>query len=131
MTDIVFPNLRVVVIEDEDYTRRIIIRSLRQLGVVKVHEARDGGEGLKVVATVRPNIVLCDIHMEPIDGMKFLEDLRQLPIPAIASIPVVFLTADAEQNTVISAKKLQVNGYLVKPVSITQLQRRIEGVLGG
>jgi two-component system chemotaxis response regulator CheY len=131
MTDIVFPNLRVVVIEDEDYTRRIIIRSLRQLGVVKVHEARDGGEGLKVVATVRPNIVLCDIHMEPIDGMKFLEDLRQLPIPAIASIPVVFLTADAEQNTVISAKKLQVNGYLVKPVSITQLQRRIESVLGG
>lgn len=130
MTEIVFPNLRVVVIEDEDYTRRIIIRSLRQLGVVKVHEARDGGEGLKVVATVRPNLVLCDIHMEPIDGMKFLEDLRQLPIPAIASIPVVFLTADAEQNTVISAKKLQVNGYLVKPVSITQLQRRIEGVLG-
>lgn len=131
MNDIVFADLRVVVIEDEGYTRTIIVRGLRQLGIVKVHEARDGGEGLKVVATVRPSLVLCDIHMEPVDGLQFLDNLRKLPIPAIASTPVVFLTADAGQSTVLAAKNLKVDGYLVKPVLITQLRKRIEGVLGG
>ena len=131
MNDIVFADLRAVVIEDESYTRTIIVRGLRQLGIVKVHEARDGGEGLKVVATVRPSLVLCDIHMEPVDGLQFLENLRKLPIPEIASTPVVFLTADAGQSTVLAAKNLKVDGYLVKPVSVTQLRKRIEGVLGG
>jgi len=131
MNQIVFPDVRVVVIEDEVYTRTIIVRGLRQLGIVKVHEAKDGGEGLKVVATVRPNLILCDIHMEPIDGLRFLEDLRKLPIPAIAATPVVFLTADSEQSTVLAARNLRVDGYLVKPISVTQLRKRIEVVLGG
>lgn len=130
MPDVSFPGLRIVVIEDESFTRNIIVRGLRQLGVTKIHEATDGGEGLKVVATVRPNVVLCDIHMEPVDGLAFLENLRKLPIAAIAATPVVFLTADSEQRTVLAARQLQVNGYLVKPVSVAQLQKRIEGVLG-
>ena len=130
MPDVSFPALRIVVIEDESFTRNIIVRGLRQLGVTKIHEAADGGEGLKVVATVRPSLVLCDIHMEPVDGLGFLESLRKLPIAAIAATPVVFLTADSEQRTVLAAKELQVNGYLVKPVSVAQLQKRIEGVLG-
>ena len=69
--------------------------------------------------------------MEPVDGLQFLDNLRKLPIPAIASTPVVFLTADAGQSTVLAAKNLKVDGYLVKPVSVTQLRKRIEGVLGG
>jgi two-component system, chemotaxis family, chemotaxis protein CheY len=131
MNQIVFPDLRVVVIEDEVYTRTIIVRGLRQLGIVKVHEAKEGGEGLKVVATVRPNLILCDVHMEPVGGLRFLEDLRKLPVPAIAAIPVVFLTADSEEGTVLAARNLRVDGYLVKPISITQLRKRIEAVLGG
>lgn len=125
-----FADLRVAVIEDEKYTRNLIVRGLKQLGITRVHEAADGGEGLNIVAIVRPDVVLCDIHMEPVDGFQFLENLRRLPIPALASTPVVFLTGDAEQRTVLAAKQLQVNGYLVKPVSVTQLQRRIEAVLG-
>ena len=131
MNQIVFPDLRVVVIEDEVYTRTIIVRGLRQLGIVKVHEAKEGGEGLKVVATVRPNLILCDVHMEPVGGLRFLEDLRKLPVPAIAAIPVVFLAADSEEGTVLAARNLRVDGYLVKPISITQLRKRIEAVLGG
>lgn len=130
MPDVSFPALRIVVIEDESFTRNLILRGLRQLGVTKIHEATDGGEGLKVVATVRPNLVLCDIHMEPVDGLGFLENLRRLPIAAIAATPVVFLTGDSEQRTVLAARQLQVNGYLVKPVSVAQLQKRIEAVLG-
>lgn len=130
MPELSFSDLRVVVIEDEKFTRNLVVRGLRQLGITKVHEASDGGEGLNLVAIVRPNLVLCDIHMEPVDGFQFLEGLRKLPIPALATTPVVFLTADSEQRSVLAAKQLQVNGYLVKPVSVAQLQRRIEAVLG-
>ena len=126
-----FKTLKIVIIEDEDFIRVLIRRLLRQLGVEHIYEASEGGAGLKEVVRTRPDIVLCDIHMEPMDGMTFLEKLRALPMAGLKETPVVFLTADSQQDTVLLAKKLTVNGYLVKPVSLSALERRIIGTLSG
>ncbi|MCH2394510.1 response regulator [Oceanibaculum sp.] len=124
-----FKALKIVIIEDEDFIRVLIRRLLHQLGVELIYEAKEGGEGLKEVVRTRPDIVLCDIHMEPMDGLTFLNRLRSLPMGLVKDTPVVFLTADAQQETVMQAKKLWVNGYLVKPVSLQSLERRIVSIL--
>ncbi|EKE72120.1 response regulator [Oceanibaculum indicum] len=126
-----FKALKIVIIEDEDFIRVLIRRLLHQLGVELIYEAKEGGEGLKEVVRTRPDIVLCDIHMEPMDGLTFLNRLRSLPMGLVKDTPVVFLTADAQQETVMQAKKLWVNGYLVKPVSLQSLERRIASILAG
>jgi two-component system chemotaxis response regulator CheY len=124
-----YKTLRVLVIEDEGFSRRIITGLLRQIGFQFIEEAKDGGEGFKETIRTRPQAVLCDVHMEPLDGLGYLSMLRAFSNEQIAATPVVFLTADKQQETVISARQLKVDGYLVKPVSLVALKQRLDGVL--
>ena len=121
--------MSVLVLEDELHIRKIIVRLLRQLGFSSIYEVSDGVDGMKELLRVRPNLILCDIHMEPMGGLKFLQTLRSLKTHEVANLPVVFLTADAEVDTVLKAKELRVDGYIAKPVSLSQLQSKIDTVL--
>lgn len=124
-----YEQVRVLVLEDEDHIRRIICRLLRQIGFRLIHDVANGADGFKELLRVMPQVILCDIHMEPIDGLTFLRKLRGLGKPEFTRIPVIFLTADAQRDTVVEAKDLRVDGYLVKPVSPKQLKERIDAVL--
>ena len=124
-----YEKIRVLLIEDESYTRHVIEGLLRQIGFTLISQAKDGGEGFKETVRVRPQVVLCDVHMEPVDGLDYLSKLRGFANPAIAATPVVFLTADKQQETVVSAKQLKVDGYLVKPVSLQLLKQRLDALL--
>ena len=126
-----YEGVTVLVIEDEPSTRLLIKRLLLQIGIVSVVEAADGKAGLDEAMRTRPTIILCDVHMEPVGGRVFLKMLRSLKARSLALTPVIFLTADAQSDTVIFAKEHHVNGYLVKPVSLTQLKTRIDAVLAG
>jgi two-component system chemotaxis response regulator CheY len=121
--------IRVLVLEDEIHIRQIICRLLRQIGFRLIHDVANGADGFKELLRVNPHVILCDIHMEPIDGLTFLRKLRGLGKPEFTRLPVIFLTADAERDTVVQAKDLRVDGYLVKPVSPKQLKQRLDAVL--
>ena len=129
MSVINFAALKVLVIDDETYIRRVVTQLLRRLGVTYVVEAAEGKQGFMEVVRNRPDIVLCDINMQPVDGMTFLGILRRTSNEGVAHTPVIFLTADSHQETVLRAAKLNVNGYLVKPVSLNDLKRRMTAAL--
>ncbi|WP_193187789.1 response regulator [Nisaea sediminum] len=120
---------RVLVLEDEIHIRRIIVRLLREIGFDTIYEASDGIDGMKELLRVRPDLILCDIHMEPMGGLKFLQTVRNLKTSDAADLPVIFLTADAEVDTVLKAKELRVDGYIAKPVSLAHLKSKIDTVL--
>lgn len=124
-----YDKLRILLIEDESYTRMMIGGLLRQIGFQLIHEASDGGQGFRETVRTRPHVVLCDVHMEPVDGLGFLAKLRAFTNPGMAATPVIFLTADKQQETVLVAKQLKVDGYLVKPVSLQLLKQRLDGLL--
>ncbi len=124
-----YAGVTVLVIEDEGNTRLLIKRLLLQIGIISVVEAADGKAGLDEAMRTRPTIILCDVHMEPVDGRAFLKTLRGLKVRDLANTPVIFLTADAQTDTVLFAKEHHVNGYLVKPVSLTQLKTRVDAIL--
>lgn len=124
-----YKDLRILVIEDESYTRHMITGLLRQIGFQHINEAKEGGDGFKETVRTRPQVVLCDVHMEPMDGLGYLGMLRVFKNPEIAATPVIFLTADKQQETVLSAKQLKVDGYLVKPVSLQTLKQRLDALL--
>jgi two-component system chemotaxis response regulator CheY len=129
MASIDYSKLKILLVEDEDYTRQLIRQLLHQLGVRSISEAGNGKDGLLEILRTRPDIVFCDIHMKPIGGLELLRQLRAVKLPAIAGTAVVMLTADASNEAVVSAKELTVNGYLVKPVSLTHLKARIDTVM--
>jgi len=124
-----YDGVSVLVIEDMTSVRKLIRNMLLQLGIRAIFEAADGKSGLDETVRTCPTVVLCDVHMEPVDGRAFLKTLRGLKVRDLANTPVIFLTADAQTDTVLFAKEHHVNGYLVKPVSLTQLKTRVDAVL--
>ncbi len=124
-----YKGVSVLVVEDEQTTRASIKSILRQIGIPTITDACDGRAGLAELARTRPTIVLCDVHMHPVDGRQFLKMVRTTKVEWIKNIPIIFLTADANPNTVSFAKEFHVNGYLVKPVSVKDVKSRIDAVL--
>lgn len=128
MVDVEF--LNILIVEDEPYVRTIIRRILSRLQINTIHEAKDGGEGLMQTLRVRPHLILCDVHMEPVDGVTFLSTLRNVKVPEIRDTPVIFLTSDSNQDLVMRARDLKVAGYMVKPVSVNDMKKNLSRVLG-
>jgi two-component system chemotaxis response regulator CheY len=124
-----FSKLTVLVIEDQDYIRKLIAQLLQRLGCEKVLEADDGAVGLDILAQETPDLVLCDVRMKQVDGLEFLRQLRSGKGVRDPHLPVIFLTSDSDRTTVLEAMKSEVDGYLVKPVSPADLKAKIIAVL--
>ncbi|WP_417828925.1 response regulator [Thalassospira sp.] len=129
MSALDYLSMKIVVIEDDIYIRQVIIRLLRQVGFRSIYEASDGKSGIEQVIRTRPDIILCDIHMEPMNGLDFLKALRNFKHPTLSTLPVIFLTSDAQSETVVAARDLDVSGYIAKPVSVRQLKEKLDSVL--
>lgn len=124
-----YGRLRVLVVEDEPYTRNTIKRLLHQCGVREVVDAPNGAEGFSLLLGFKPHVVFCDIHMEPVGGMDFLRMVRESTGDDISATHVVFLTADAMKDTVLAARDLRIDGYLVKPANILRIKARLDEFL--
>lgn len=108
-------DLSVVVVEDDGATRALLTRLLLKMGALSVDSAADGAEGLKLVCQKRPSLVVCDLEMEPVDGLSLLGGIRAALDPMLADTPVFFFTGNNDDAVLAKAKALQVSGYLVKP----------------
>lgn len=128
--EIDFEKLTFLVVEDQEYVRSLIVQLLKRLGVGRVLEESDGASALSLLRTTAPDFILCDIKMDPVDGLELLREVRSGK-DGIGDrrLPVVFLTSDSERATVMAAIESEVDGYLVKPVSLNELKAKIISVL--
>ncbi len=116
------PVLKSVLIVDDDRFMRMTIRAIvKSIGRFAFEEARDGTDALDKLAMFRPDVVLCDIGMAPMGGIAFVEALRTQNDVALRGIPVIMLTADATESTIVSAARFQISGYLLKPLSANRV----------
>jgi len=118
-------NLRIVVVEDHDDTRRYLGIFLGQLGA-NVVLARNAFEGVEAVKTSRPNLVLCDIKMPERDGFEVLSEIRAIGPAAGGSVPVIAMSALV---THASARMLGFQACLAKPFTPDKLLETILTVL--
>lgn len=120
---------RVVVVEDEAIMQTFILNNLRRLGILDLYAFEDGATALREVIKLKPDLVLTDVHMQPVGGIEFVRQLRGLPNNQISNTKVIFLSADSSASTVGEALPLGVSGYLVKPPSLAALSAKIEAAL--
>jgi len=120
---------RVFVVEDEKVMSTFILNSLRRLGILDLYAFEDGASALKEVAKLKPDLILTDVHMEPLGGIEFVKQLRALSSNQISNTPVIFLSADSSSATVGEALPLGVAGYMVKPPNLKVLGTKIEAAL--
>jgi two-component system chemotaxis response regulator CheY len=121
-------DLRILVVDDDRFMRNTIRAMLRNIGHFIVTEANDGETALQMIAAQKPELVLCDINMEPMNGLRFVEQLRNHKDSALRDIAVIMLTMQSDAATVEYAANLNIRGYLVKPVSPKQLTHRLQAI---
>ena len=120
---------KILVIDDEHYTRKVIKTLLITMGVKSIQEAPDGYAGLEIIPTFAPHIVLCDWEMPGLDGPGFVRAVRSPETFPYPDVPIIMLTAHGERSRVVEAARLGINEYLLKPVSSQALQARMLSVI--
>ena len=122
-------NLKVLLVDDEHYMRKVVRTLLMSIGVREIHEAPDGLSGLDAIRTLAPDVVILDWEMPGLDGAGFLRIVRQpetFPYPAV---PVIMLTGHGERSRVIEAMETGVHEFLLKPISSKALADRLTAVI--
>jgi two-component system chemotaxis response regulator CheY len=127
--DVDFERLSVLVVEDDGMSRRVLSEQLKSLGVNRIIEAVNGVEALNYLQKTTPNIVLCDIGLAHIDGIKVLRAVRTGKVGHDRRLPFVLITGNTEKDTVLAAKELLADGYMVKPVALHELNSKISDVI--
>lgn len=120
---------RIVVVDDESIMRTFILNSLRRLGILDLYAFEDGATALREVIKLKPDLVLTDVHMQPMGGIEFVRQLRSHSNNQISNTKVIFLSADSSMSTVGEALPLGVSGYIVKPPVLNALAAKIEQAL--
>jgi CheY-like chemotaxis protein len=120
---------KVLVIDDEHYTRKVIKTLLTAMGVKNIQEAPDGHAGLDIIRTFVPHVVLCDWEMAGLDGPGFVRAVRSPETFPYPDVPIIMLTAHGERSRVVEASRLGIHEYLLKPVSSQSLQARLLSVI--
>jgi DNA-binding response OmpR family regulator len=112
----------VLVVEDELDIREALRRYLERAGL-SVLTASTGTEALRLIETIRPDLLLLDLGLPDIDGMDVLAS-------AVPDIPVIVLTARTSVNDRIAGLQMGADDYVVKPFSPTEVVLRVRAVLG-
>jgi len=113
----------VLVVDDEPMVREVVARYL-ELDGLRVHEAADGPAALGWLDEHCPDLVVLDIMLPGVDGLTILRRLR-----ATGEIPVILLTARAEEVDRVIGLELGADDYVVKPFSPRELTARVRSVL--
>ena len=115
----------VLIVDDESRMRKLIKDFLTQKGY-KTIEAEDGEKAIKIFeeGTEKINLILLDVMMPKLDGWSVLRKIRQT-----SNIPVIMLTARAEEQDELFGFELGVDEYITKPFSPKILVARVEAIL--
>jgi two-component system OmpR family response regulator len=111
--------ISVVYVEDDPRIARLTAKYLETHGIV-VTLAADGAEGIRAVGRARPDVVLLDLMLPGIDGLEVCRQLR-----ARTSVPIIMVTARAEEADRVLGLEGGADDYLVKPFSSRELLARI------
>ena len=120
---------KVLIVDDDYYTRKVVRTLLAVVGIVNVHDATDGARGLEAIGTLRPDVVILDWEMPGIDGTEFTRRVRSPAHFSYPNVPIIMLTGHGERSRVAEAVRLGVHELLLKPVSSKALLDCIVSVL--
>ncbi|AZR74449.1 DNA-binding response regulator [Anoxybacter fermentans] len=117
---------RVLVVDDEDAIRELIVFNLKQQGFEAI-EAADGLEAIRKVEEERPDLVILDLMLPKMDGLEVCQKIRHSR--ELAKIPIIMLTARGEEVDRVLGLEIGADDYVTKPFSPRELMARVKAIL--
>lgn len=113
----------ILIVEDDHLMARSLERKLEKIGYTVVGKAQTGEAAIGLAATLHPDLILMDIRMEG-GGIDGIDAAKQILVHQI--IPIVYLTAYGDEETLDRAKVTEPFGYILKPYDEKELRIAIE-----
>ena len=126
--------VRLLIVEDNDAARRLVIELLRAAGFASLSFARNAEEALDHLQNQAPDLMLLDWNLPGMSGLELVSLIREAAVEPDARIlnpalPIVMLTARQRADDVARARDAGINEFVVKPFSTTSLLRAISSAL--
>jgi two-component system chemotaxis response regulator CheY len=121
--------LSVLIVDDNQYMRKIVRSLLVNVGVKSVYEASDGIDALESIRVLGPDLVILDWEMPLLNGAELVRIVRSPGVFPMPDVPIIMLSGYAERWRIVDAVRLGVNEFLMKPVSGKALLDRIIAIL--
>ncbi|MBI3392142.1 MAG: chemotaxis response regulator CheY [Nitrospirae bacterium] len=118
--------MKILIVDDFSTMRRIVKNILRQIGYQEIGEAEDGQAALAKLKVEKFDFVVTDWNMPNMTGLELLQAMRA--DPALKDVPVLMVTAEAQQENVVQAVQAGVNNYIVKPFTAETLKEKIDKI---
>src|SRR5258708_3256964 len=119
----VLSGMCILVLDDDPNMRSLISGALLSAGCQDVLRCGLARDALRLFVSRKIDLVICDWSMEPMSGLEFLRELRR-PERRL-NVPVIMLTANSESLDIAKARKLDISGWLVKPIALPKLLERV------
>ncbi len=130
--DALLSKFRVVVAEDEKFSRSVVMGQLRDLGCAEIEPATDGQHGLDLLRkrSSKPTLLIADFNMPGVNGLQVLKLIRTAKAMVPHDLPVMMMTGMSDFGLVKTAMALDVDAFVVKPATKAILTTRFKKILG-
>ncbi len=118
---------RILIVEDSPTMRQLLVFALRRLKNVDIVEAQDGMDGLRKVSSDCFDLLLIDINMPVMDGLKLISLIRGEE--SVREIPIVVITTEGGSEDRARAMNLGANEYLTKPIKANRVLEVAQALL--
>ncbi len=116
-----------LIVEDSPTMRQLISFSLKRIQNAKIVEASDGVDALKKLSEGKFHLIIADINMPMMDGLKLLSIIRK--DPQYNNVPVIIVTTEGAVADREKGMKLGANAYLSKPIQTNDLVKTVKDLL--
>jgi two-component system chemotaxis response regulator CheY len=116
-----------LIVEDSPTMRQLISFSLKRIQNAKIMEASDGVDALKKLSEGKFHLIIADINMPMMDGLKLLSIIRK--DPQYNNVPVIIVTTEGAVADREKGMKLGANAYLSKPIQTNDLVKTVKDLL--
>lgn len=123
-----FSLISFLIIDDQPYTRRIVRSILAGFGSREIYESVNGAEALELVRMAMPSIIITDLVMPGLDGLRFISAVKT-PASPTHKIPIIVLSGYLTKTATLAVRGSGADELLVKPVSPKALYEHISHVV--
>jgi len=124
-----FEQLKALVVEDNPHMRALLRALLLGMGIGEAFEAAEGTQAFALMRRHKPDFVLSDLTMAPMDGIAFTRELRTAVDSPDPFLPVIMISGHTERARILAARDAGVTEFLAKPVTARNLFLRIAEVI--
>ncbi len=121
------PIRRILIVDDSEIMRRLVRISITHIPDISIEEAGDGVAALSKLGAGNWDLVIADIQMPLMDGLKLVHFIRS--DERLSAIPVIIITSDDREEDLDRATRLGVQGFLKKPVMGRDVVELVEQLL--